>query len=423
MTSVGLYYINKYLNTQYFTLWECFSFGALISSTDPVSVLAVFKEMNADKMLYSLIYGESILNDAISISSYNTFVMISEGTAYGSYIGPFLNFLVIFLGSLIIGAIIAMICAFIIKNFISTHYKNNPEEKSQDHGHEQSTEVILMILIPWIAYLIGEGFGLSGIVAILFCGIFIKKYAFPNMSHDTQKMTSKFYHIQSSTFENLVFIFIGIGFFSFEHDWENLGWKFFGLSVLVITLSRFIQVYFLATLVNFFRTTSKITSNFKAVIANAGFRGAMAFALSISAVNTFSADNAGKAMLSITMIYISISTFVMGTFLVPLLEYLDVGDKSQSDDSTNDTTINMPTKESGYCWDHAKNGFEAIDNILCSLLIKKEEGELTIDTFDYSSTKNDSPTNGKRVAFLSHQTPVERELASIKRSATVSRVI
>jgi len=128
-------------------------------------------------------------------------------------------------------------------------------------------------------------------------------------------------------------------------------------------------------------------------------------------------------MLSITMIYISISTFVMGTFLVPLLEYLDVGDKSQSDDSTNDTTINMPTKESGYCWDHAKNGFEAIDNILCSLLIKKEEGELTIDTFDYSSTKNDSPTNGKRVAFLSHQTPVERELASIKRSATVSRVI
>jgi NhaP-type Na+/H+ or K+/H+ antiporter len=52
----------------------CFAYGALISATDPVAVLTLFKEMNTDKMLYNLIFGESILNDAVSIIIFNTMI-------------------------------------------------------------------------------------------------------------------------------------------------------------------------------------------------------------------------------------------------------------------------------------------------------------------------------------------------------------
>ena len=48
----------------------CFAFGALISATDPVAVLGLFRDINADKTLYILIYGESILNDAMAIIMY-----------------------------------------------------------------------------------------------------------------------------------------------------------------------------------------------------------------------------------------------------------------------------------------------------------------------------------------------------------------
>lgn len=48
------------------------AFGSLISATDPVAVLAIFKEMEADVTLYTLIFGESIFNDAIAIVMYNT---------------------------------------------------------------------------------------------------------------------------------------------------------------------------------------------------------------------------------------------------------------------------------------------------------------------------------------------------------------
>ena len=55
-----------------FTLKESFAFGSLISATDPVSVLAIFKEMDADANLYSIVFGESIFNDAVSIVMYET---------------------------------------------------------------------------------------------------------------------------------------------------------------------------------------------------------------------------------------------------------------------------------------------------------------------------------------------------------------
>jgi len=55
-----------------FNLKESFAFGSLISATDPVSVLAIFKEMNADPNLYAIVFGESIFNDAISIVMYET---------------------------------------------------------------------------------------------------------------------------------------------------------------------------------------------------------------------------------------------------------------------------------------------------------------------------------------------------------------
>lgn len=51
---------------------DSFAFGSLISATDPVAVLAIFKEMDADENLYSIVFGESIFNDAIGIVMYET---------------------------------------------------------------------------------------------------------------------------------------------------------------------------------------------------------------------------------------------------------------------------------------------------------------------------------------------------------------
>jgi len=73
-STVMFFYVSKLSIGEYkvplFSFRESFAFSSLISATDPVSVLAIFKEMNADINLYSFIFGESIFNDAIAIVMY-----------------------------------------------------------------------------------------------------------------------------------------------------------------------------------------------------------------------------------------------------------------------------------------------------------------------------------------------------------------
>lgn len=93
------------------------AFSSLISATDPVSVLSIFKEIGADINLYSLIFGESIFNDAIGIVMYRSVVDLkidNQGLAKEVF-KAFLNFLVVFIGSFFIGALIALLIAFILK--------------------------------------------------------------------------------------------------------------------------------------------------------------------------------------------------------------------------------------------------------------------------------------------------------------------
>lgn len=101
-----------------FSFKDSFAFGSLISATDPVAVLAIFKEMGADENLYMIVFGESIFNDAIGIVMYETVknLGLSEDSSPLKQVSLACGrFLLIFVGSLIIGAITALIVAFILK--------------------------------------------------------------------------------------------------------------------------------------------------------------------------------------------------------------------------------------------------------------------------------------------------------------------
>ena len=98
-----------------FTFKDSWAFGSLISATDPVAVLSIFKQMDADENLYAIVFGESIFNDAISIVMYKTVISMGESdnsilSQIGSAAG---KFLVIFIGSILVGAMTALIVAFI----------------------------------------------------------------------------------------------------------------------------------------------------------------------------------------------------------------------------------------------------------------------------------------------------------------------
>lgn len=98
-----------------FTMKESFAFGSLISATDPVSVLAIFKEMDADPNLYAIVFGESIFNDAIGIVMYETVRDLGDpDKSMSSQVFEAIGrFCWVFFGSLLIGMVSALFIAYL----------------------------------------------------------------------------------------------------------------------------------------------------------------------------------------------------------------------------------------------------------------------------------------------------------------------
>lgn len=81
---------------------------------DPVATLAIFQAIDVDPTLYTLVFGESVLNDAIAIVLYRTFLRIQMLEFSGKIIiDIFVTFFTMFFGSIVIGIVIALFSALV----------------------------------------------------------------------------------------------------------------------------------------------------------------------------------------------------------------------------------------------------------------------------------------------------------------------
>ena len=292
-------------NSMGFTLTESLIFGSLISATDPVTVLAIFGKMGADRDLYSLVFGESVLNDAVAIVLYKTvaafnprtcdlsepteFVMLADGRNMGfpapgmqecaagfcaviSAVGMFLK---IFSGSLGVGCLMAAVASLTFKHLDLTHEEFFPMEN------------VFLFAFPYMAWMLAESLELSGIVSILFCGFGMDVYAFINLSEATQEMIKKMIKVMAFGCETFVFVYMGMALSLFDQAWFTM--PAVGISILSMLFSRAINVYPICALVNMKRPARRaVKPNVQHVVWYSGLRGGIAFALGLAALTDFS---------------------------------------------------------------------------------------------------------------------------------------
>ena len=132
---------------------EAISVGATLSATDPVTILAIFNMYKVEPKLYTVIFGESILNDAVAIVLFETAQRYKPGNASGkltvlSVFEAIGIFLLVFFGSLIIGIVVGMATALGLKY---THVRRQPKIES-----------CLIILIAYASYFFSNGVKMSG---------------------------------------------------------------------------------------------------------------------------------------------------------------------------------------------------------------------------------------------------------------------
>lgn len=155
---------------------ECLIFGSTLSATDPVTILAIFNTYKVDPKLYSIIFGESLLNDAVSIVMFDTLSTFrGKDISLSSIFHGIGLFLIVFTFSMALGVCFGLACSLLLKH-------------SQLSAYPQ-LETCLVALIAYTTYFFSNSVTMSGIVSLLFAGITLKHYAYHNMSSRTQRAT------------------------------------------------------------------------------------------------------------------------------------------------------------------------------------------------------------------------------------------
>lgn len=96
------------------------------------------------------------------------------------------------------------------------------------------------------------------------------------------------------------------------------------LTLINLTIARFLNVWIVSWIVNKFRKEHKLTPKYKGVMLISGLRGAMAYALALKSSLEF---EMGSVILIVTLLYSIFSILVVGSFLNPILSKYDVKNK------------------------------------------------------------------------------------------------
>ncbi|CAI5456334.1 unnamed protein product [Caenorhabditis angaria] len=289
-----------------FTFKELLFFGALISATDPVTIISVFNEMNVEADLFALIFGESALNDAVAIvlsQVIENFSTASEAITLHDVGQAVAGFGGVFFGSLTLGFGIGCLNAFVTKmTLIAEH---------------PLLESSLFVLISYISFLLGEVCGLTGIVSVLFCGIAQAHYTYNNLSTESQNSTKHFFHMISFIMESFIFCYIGVSVFVTNNQKWNFGFLLF--SLISITAARAMFVYPLSFVLNI-RRRPQIPKRYQHMILFAGLRGAMAFAL--AARNTATENR--QIIFATTTAVVIFTVLINGGLTAWMIDYLKI---------------------------------------------------------------------------------------------------
>ena len=248
-------------------------FGALVSATDPVSVLAVFQELGVNPDLFALVFGESVLNDAVAIVLYRTLLDFADkGASASSVVRVFESvgyFLFVFLGSTATGAAFAVLAAAFFRGVKGSAVLER-------HAH---VETSLVMIAPYCAYAAAEFLQLSGIVAILFCGVAMAHYARPNLSSAARRDSAVIFKTLATLAETFVFLYMGVSLFLEDQAWSTVPFALAALCACL--LARALNVYPMTRLVNRWRRERfKVPANHQNALFVSGLRGAVAFSRS-----------------------------------------------------------------------------------------------------------------------------------------------
>lgn len=300
-----LFFFKDYINGSP-SLIELLIFASLISAVDPVAVICVFEEVHVNQVLFICVFGESLLNDAVSIVVYKTLNSIlkvgSDNIFWYDFIHALISFFYVSFGGIIVGIIWAILTGIVTKLAVDVNV----------------VQPLTCLLFPYLAYLCAESFGLSGILAIVVCGMLMKQYVVGNISDLSKVTVDYFMKTLSSSCESVIFVLLGISSVSNKLKCD---WLFITITLGACLIYRFIGVGILTYFLNLKRL-QKINFVDQFIMGYGGIRGAVCYGLVMSLEFNYVPNF--DVFATTTVIVIIFTVFIQGGSIKKLVEYLKV---------------------------------------------------------------------------------------------------
>jgi CPA1 family monovalent cation:H+ antiporter len=269
-------------------------FGALIAATDPVSVIAAFKEAKAHGRLMLLIEAESLLNDGTAAVAFGVVILLASGQQTTSIEIVKMLFVTV-LGGVFCGATIALGALLLAW-------------RTQDH----LVEITVTTVAAYGSFLLADHFGLSGVLATITAGLVMGNFmALKTISERGKEAVQAFWEYAAFVANSLVFLLIGMN--EARQNFSAI-WVPAILAIVLVTLGRAMAIYPCCLL--FSRSSLRVTGKHQLVLFWGGLRGALALALALGLPPTIPLR---EEIIAISFSVVAFSVFVQGLTMVPFL--------------------------------------------------------------------------------------------------------
>ncbi|MGB5818677.1 MAG: sodium:proton antiporter [Saonia sp.] len=277
-------------------------FGALISPTDPIAVLAILKKTKIAKNLQVKIEGESLFNDGIGVVVFSgILILVDMGghpteSSLGTEIG--ILFLEEAIGGILYGALLGFIGYSCIKSV-----KDNPQ-----------LAVMISLALVMGGYSLASLIHVSGPLAMVVSGMIIgNKLNIASYKGPTQQMLNEIWEILDDVFNGILFVLIGLAIhlLNFSTGYLTLGL----IAIVIVLVARFLSVLLPYSLLKHPESSPLKTVT---ILSWGGLRGGISIALALSLTN----NSSSEVILYITYVVVLFSIIVQGLSIGKLVKKL-----------------------------------------------------------------------------------------------------
>ncbi len=286
----------------------CFLLGAMVATTDPAAVVAVFRDLGAPRRLTILVQGESLFNDAAAIAIFTILLDVISGSRAVSVWDGIRAFLHDFLGGVALGYVMARAAFWLMRSL----------------GGALIAEVTITIVLAYLTFTIGERyFDVSGIVAVAVASLTVAAYGPIRLSPRHWKMLVEVWHHLEFWANSLIFMLAAMLAARLLSEASLDDMVLLAVLIVGAIAARAIVLYGLLPGLAALRLIQPVDSRYKAVILWGGLRGAVTMVLALAIGGNAHLPAESRHFVAVLATgFVLFTLFVSATTLRPLLRLL-----------------------------------------------------------------------------------------------------